>query len=360
MIPEQLLLKDYQPVSQLVLDEHIVKRPKFPAIDFHGHFGGIYSDLYINEHQKKRADIHETVEIFRDHGIQRVVNLDGFWDGFAGITVEGAIQALSAYRDFFITFVSVDTRRVSEPGFESMVRSHLVKSRDMGARGIKLFKHVSIMAEDGRGGFVPGRGLNISDSRLKVIWETAAELKMPVLVHIGDPAAFFKPVDRFNERYEELMGHPDWQYSQPGLYTFEECLDMQEALLSGNPDTTFVVAHAGSNPENLSYVGACLEKYPNMHIDIAERIAELGRQPYGCRKFFERWQDRILFGTDAYPQYMDRRYPPYFRFLETWDEYFDYAGYNTRWKIYGIGLPDRILEKIYYKNALGLLGEAGF
>lgn len=351
-----MLLQDYSPKSQLMVEEHLLTRPKFPAIDFHGHFGGIYSDLYIHEFGlAKRADIHETVRIFREHGIERVVNLDGFWDGFAGITVEGVMEALAAYPDFFLTFVSVDTRRAEEPGFEAMVRRHLVRAKALGARGVKLFKHVSLMVEDGSGRFVPGRGLDISDRRLQVIWETAAELDLPVLVHIGDPAAFFQPVDRHNERYEELIGHPDWQFGQPGLYTFEECMEMQQRLLADNSKTTFVVAHGGSWPESLAFVEDCLARYPNMHIDIAERISELGRQPYTARKLFERWQDRILFGTDAYPEHMDRRYPPYFRFLETWDEYFDYGGYNTRWKIYGIGLPDDILKKIYFENANKLL-----
>jgi predicted TIM-barrel fold metal-dependent hydrolase len=352
-----LTLSEYHPESGLVTQEHILLRPKFPAIDFHGHFGMIYSEPYAHMHGMGMADIHETVAVLRKHGIQRAVNLDGLWDGFAGITVRGAMEALAATPDFFLTFVSVDTRRAAEPGFESMVRGHLLDAKALGARGIKLFKHVSLMVEDGRGGFTPGRGLRLDDPRLKVIWATAEELKLPVLVHIGDPEAFFRPVDRFNERYEELLTHQDWQYAKPGLYTFQECLEMQEALLQGNPGTSFVIAHGGSWPENLDYVGASLEKYPNMHIDIAERISEFGRQPYRSREFFLKWQDRILFGTDAYPINMDRRYPPYFRFLETWDEYFDYSCYNTRWKIYGIGLPDGVLRKVYYKNALGLLGE---
>ena len=179
---------------------------------------------------------------------------------------------------------------------------------------------------------------------------------MPVLAHIADPVAFFKPVNGRNERYEELLHHPDWSYAKEGLYTFEELMEMQENLLLENPNTTFILPHGGSYPENLGFVSHCLDQFPNLYIDIAERISELGRQPYTCRKFFHRYQDRILFGTDAYPSQMQRRYPPYFRFLETWDEYFDYSSYNTRWKIYGIGLEDEILEKIYYKNAERVLG----
>jgi predicted TIM-barrel fold metal-dependent hydrolase len=214
---------------------------------------------------------------------------------------------------------------------------------------------VTLGERDGSGLFRPARGLPIDDPRLGVIWETAAELGMPVLVHIGDPRAFFRPVDARNERYEELVQHPEWQYAGPGLYAFEELLDMQERLLAANPRTSFVIPHGGSWPENLAWVDGALGRHPNMSIDISERIAEFGRAPYSARAFFIKHQDRILFGTDAWPGGMARRYEPYFRFLETFDEYFDHGPYNTRWKIYGIGLPAPALEKIYRLNAERLL-----
>lgn len=356
MSDRPLYLHEYRPESELVLERHDLRRPRFPAIDAHGHFASIYSDLYVHEMNMPRHDLHETVAAFKAMGIRAVVNLDGFWDGFEGMTVKGVLEALSAYPDFFITFVSVNTDAVAEPDFDQRVREHLRASRAAGARGVKLFKHVTIMRQGADGRFLPGRNTAIDDPRFGVIWETAADLGMPVLVHIGDPTAFFKPADRKNERYEELGGHPDWNFSGPGLWKFDELMAMQERLLGANPRTTFVVAHAGSWPENLGFVDRCMERFPNMCIDIAERINELGRQPYTARKFFLRWQDRILFGTDAYPGEMHLRYPPYFRFLETWDEYFDWSGFNTRWKIYGIGLEDPVLEKIYVRNAERVLG----
>ncbi len=356
MSDRPLYLREYKPDCELVLERHEPTRPRFPAIDAHGHFAGLYSDLWLREAGMPRRDVHETVASLRAMGIRAVVNLDGFWDGFADITVKGALDALAAYPDFFITFVSVNTGDVAEPDFERRVRTHLRAARAAGARGIKLFKHVTIMRRGADGRFVPGRGTAIDDPRFSVIWATAAELGMPVLVHIGDPTAFFKPADGKNERYEELGGHPDWNFSGPGLWKFDELMAMQERLLGANPRTTFIVAHAGSWPENLGFVDRCLERFPNMHIDIAERINELGRQPYTARKFFLKRQDRILFGTDAFPGEMERRYPPYFRFLETWDEYFDWSGFNTRWKICGIGLEDAVLEKIYVRNAERVLG----
>lgn len=346
-----LYLHEYKPKSELIVQEHILDRPKFPTIDAHGHFGGIYSDIYLNIYHKERINIHNAVEELKQHGIRRVVNLDGFWDGFMGLTVDQILKSLQDYEDFFINFVSVNTNEVGQPDFEKKVERHLRAAKIKGVTGIKFFKHVSLMVEDGPYNYVPGRNIGLNDPRLKVIYETAAELEMPMLIHIADPVAFTRPLDGFNERYEELMGQPDWSYAKPGLYTFEELMEMQESLLADNPNTTFIIAHGGSYSENLGFVAKCLDTYPNMYIDIAERIAEFGRQPYTSREFFHRYQDRILFGTDAYPGQMHRRYPPYFRFLETFDEYFDYSSYSARWKIYGIGLEDEILEKIYYKNA---------
>ncbi|HHU78406.1 MAG: amidohydrolase family protein [Caldicoprobacterales bacterium] len=344
-----LYLHEYHPKSELVVESHELLTPKFPAIDVHGHFAALYSDLWLAEMNKSRPDPDSVVDMLRKCGIRRIVNLDGFWDGFMGITREKVLKTLKPYGDFFINFVSVNTNMVHDKGFDDYIRDHLRTSKEMGFHGIKLFKHVSIMVPDEKGNFVPGRNIAVDDPRLKIIWDTAAELSMPVLIHIADPVAFFRPVDRFNERYEELMSHPDWQFGEhPDMYAFEELMDMQENLLSSNPHTTFIIAHVGSYSENLGFVGSCLDKYPNMYIDIAERINELGRQPYTSRKFFHRYQDRILFGSDAFPWDMEGRYPYYFRFLETWDEYFGYGG---RWGLYGIGLEDDILRKVYYQNA---------
>ena len=341
-----LYLHEYRPKTEIVVEEHLLDAPKFPAIDVHTHIGAIYSDYLASEFGGKRADLDETVAMFKRHGIKRIVNLDGFWDGFDGLTVEQILKSLEKHKDFIITFVSVDTEKAKQKGFEAYVRKHLTESREKGARGIKLFKSVSLMVYNEQGKLVPGRNIAIDDPRLKVIWQMAEELDMPVLAHIGDPKAFFQPVDGSNEQYEELLVHPDWSYAAPGLYTFDEMMMMQENLLRDNPGTTFIIPHFGSYPENLAFVGKCLDLYPNMYIDTAERFRELGRQPYSARKFFVKYQDRILFGSDAYTEGMDWRYPWNFRFFETFDENF-----GGRWKLYGIGLDDEILEKLYYKNA---------
>lgn len=357
-----MLLEHYSPRSELVVPRTELRGPAFPVVDFHGHFGPLYSEVWRAEGVQTRVGVAACVEEFRALGIERAVNLDGWFEGFRGARSADFWRAMEAYPEFFLPFVLVDTSRASEPGFERYVREYLVDAKGRGARGIKLFKVITLGVDDGKGRFRPGKGLKLDDRRLGAIWAAAAELGLPVLAHIADPRAFFRPMDRFNERYEELVQHPEWRYGAPGLYEFEELLEMQESLLEGNRATTFVIAHGGSYVEDLAWVDGALARHPNMHIDIAERINEFGRAPYSARRFFMKWQDRILFGSDAFPDGMSGRYPPYFRFLETWDESFDPGPWNARWKIYGIGLPPEVLRKVYRGNAermLGLDGAAG-
>jgi predicted TIM-barrel fold metal-dependent hydrolase len=212
-----------------------------------------------------------------------------------------------------------------------------------------------------------GKLVTVDDPRFDPMWETCAHLKMPVAIHVSDPLAFFKPTDRFNERYEELSNHPDWSYAAPEFPSNEQILEARNRVFARHPRTTFVALHVGNFAEDLQNVSGNLDRFPNMNIDIAARLNELGRQPRAARKFFDKYQDRILFGTDAtphgdeYPQqvFNDSLYEIYFRFLETDDEYFDYAPAPVppqgRWKISGIDLPDPILRKVYNQNAARLL-----
>jgi predicted TIM-barrel fold metal-dependent hydrolase len=191
---------------------------------------------------------------------------------------------------------------------------------------------------------------------------------MPVGIHVSDPVAFFRPTDRLNERYEELNNHPDWSFHGSGFPSNEELLAARDRVFARHPRTQFIALHVGNFAENLDHVGASLDRFPNMTIDIAARIGELGRQPRAARAFFEKYQDRILFGTDAFPNghdypqqlFCEQLYDIYYRFLETGDEYFDYAPARIppqgRWKISGIDLPDSILKKVYYENSERVLG----
>ncbi len=210
--------------------------------------------------------------------------------------------------------------------------------------------------------------MKVDDARFDPMWEACATLHMPVAIHVSDPEAFFLPIDRFNERFEELNNHPDWSFYGRDFPSNAELLAARNRMFARHSRTQFVALHMGNHAEDLADVAECLDRFPNMHVDIAARIGELGRQPRTARKFFDKYQDRILFGTDAVPHtrttlqqiFGDDLYRIYYRFLETEDEYFDYAPAPTppqgRWRIYGLGLPESILKKVYYQNAARLLG----
>jgi predicted TIM-barrel fold metal-dependent hydrolase len=211
--------------------------------------------------------------------------------------------------------------------------------------------------------------VKVDDARFDPMWEACAAMELPVFIHTADPEAFFLPIDRFNERYDELGFHPDWSFYGRDFPSFEELLAARDRLYARHPRTQFVSLHVGHNAENLASVGAALDRFPNTLVELGARIGELGRQPRAAARFFDRYQDRILFGTDAVPPpegekfpqqvFKDELYEIYFRFLESADEYFDYAPAAVppqgRWRIYGLALPEPILKKVYHDNAARLL-----
>ncbi len=339
-----LLLTEYMPRSELVVERQTVTQPKFPVIDAHTHFGPLTNGPDFDTKYDTEAEVAK----LRELGLEKVVTLEVTWDA----ELDRVFRKLEPCLDFFVVFGSVDVSRLDEPDFERSVWKTVSESKAKGVRGLKMWKNISLGMKDKDGKYVP-----IDDKRLQPIWQAAADLDLPILIHIADPVAFFRPIDQYNERYENLLKHPDWSFCAPELFTFEELMEQQENLIASNPNTTFVVAHGGSYSENLSQVAAWLRRYPNMHIDIAARLAEFGRQPYTSRRFFTEFQDRILFGTDYGPGYYDRTL--YYEFLETWNEYFPYTRApipgQGRWNIYGIGLEDEILEKVYNKNAKRIL-----
>jgi predicted TIM-barrel fold metal-dependent hydrolase len=210
--------------------------------------------------------------------------------------------------------------------------------------------------------------VKIDDPRFDPMWDACGQLNIPVAIHISDPIAFFTPTDRFNERYEELAHHPDWSFYGRDFPSNRELIEARNRMIARHPKTRFIVLHVGNFAEDLGNVSENLDRFPNMRVDIAARVGELGRQPRTARAFFEKYQDRILFGTDAiphadnYPQQVfgDDLYRIYYRFLETDDEYFDYAPAKVqpqgRWRISGINLPESILVKVYNQNAARELG----
>lgn len=339
-----LYLHEFQPKPELIVEEHHVPQPKFPVVDFMAHFG----KLCLGENYEDKYETADFVNALKSNGIEHVVNLAGFW----GTELERVLRKIHPYEEFVSTCGTVDTSRIDEPGFESYVRSTIKDSLAKGIEGLAFWKNLGLEVRDSQGNLV-----RVDDPRLDVIWQTAAEYKLPVILQVGDPKAFFKPADRFNERYEELAGKPGLSFAGPEYPGFEELMAMQEAVIARNPATVFVVPHGGGYAENLAQVAQWLDAYPNLYIDITAKLAEFGRQPYTSRRFFNRYQDRIVLGADVTP--FNMKYHIYYRFLETYDEYFNYSTkpipHQGRWMIYGIGLDNDVLEKVYNKNAWKIL-----
>jgi predicted TIM-barrel fold metal-dependent hydrolase len=293
--------------------------------------------------------------------VRLIVNLTGGY----GKGLQESIRVLHApHKDRFLVFTEPSWSKVPEPGYPKFQADQIVRAHQTGARGVKVLKTLGLYLREN---VQTGALVKIDDPRFDPMWEAAGALNMPVAIHVSDPLAFFTPGDRFNERYEELHAHPDWSFYGGGWPGDRELQEARRRVMRRHPRTQFVCLHVAV-AEDLAYVSQCLDAHSNMLVDIAARIGELGRQPRAAAKFFDRYQDRILFGTDATPKgyefpqqlFGDELYEIYFRFLETEDEYFDYAPAPVppqgRWCIYGLGLPEHILRKVYYQNAAQLLG----
>jgi len=332
----EMKLKDWQPRAMLVTKVTEAPKPAFPVIDAHNHLGGY-------------RDVNRCLQEMDAAGVRVVVNLDG------GSNLDEIKKSLdrwdNAHPGRFLTFALIDWRGLDEPGWGEREAKNLAKAFEVGAKGLKFHKSLGLWVEH-----KDGTLLRIDDPILEPVWETCAKYKRPVIIHTADPAAFFTPLDRFNERWHELNAHPDWLFYGDKYPSHDELLEQRNRVIARHPNTIFLAAHFGESPENLATVGKWLDTYPNLYVDIDARISELGRQPYTARRFFIKYQDRITFGTDT-PPWRDA-YRIYYRFLETDDEYFDCsASHHLQgfWMIYGIYLPKEVLEKVYYENAMKAL-----
>jgi predicted TIM-barrel fold metal-dependent hydrolase len=337
-----LLLADFAPRSMLHAAAHDVPRARFAVIDFHQH---------VDDHLDKDGTLSfppaKLVALMDAANVRTLVILTGP----RGADLSALAAALVApYPGRFLLFTQVDWARADEPGFAAREAAALADSVARGARGLKVLKDLGLYHRD-----AAGRLLAIDDPRFDPIWHAAGELGIPVAIHSGDPEAFFLPADAANERYDELQAHPEWSFAAPGTPPLRALLAARDRVIARHPETTFVALHVGGWPENLDYAAELLARYPNAYVELGAREAELGRQPRRARRFFLENADRILFGTDFWPS--AAMYANHFRWLETDDEYFPYHGYpdQGRWYIYGLGLPDAVLRKIYRENAERIL-----
>lgn len=357
---DKLELKDFEPRSMLHVTETRVPRARFPVIDVHTHLS---SGVKGNPEGRRLSETPAALlKVMDAKNIRMLVNLTG---GFGAGLRETVKKLDQAHPGRFLTFTEPMWHRSAEAGYPQLQADELARARKDGARGLKVLKTLGLYLREN---ITSGPLVKVDDRRFDPMWEQCAALKMPVSIHISDPEAFFLPTDRFNERYEELSNHPDWSFHGKDFPGNQQLLEARNRVYERHPKTQFITLHVGNDAENLAYVGECMDRFPNMHVELAARIGELGRQPRAARKFFERYQDRILFGTDAIPHgietpqqvYGEELYEIYYRFLETEDEYFDYAPAPVppqgRWRIYGVGLPEQILRKVYHANAERLLG----
>ena len=327
--------EEYDPKSTLVVPQHPRPRSKYPFVDIHNHQR---RDMSAADAKKLLADMDRI-------NMRVLVNLSGG----SGESMKQGLATLKAEDPKrFVAFANVDFSGIDQADFAARAAAQLEQDVRNGAVGLKVFKNLGMFLVDKSGARVA-----TDDSRLDPIWRKAGELNIPVLIHTGEPAPFWDPVDKHNERWLELTQFPNRQRNDPKFASFEQTMAEQHNLFRKHPRTKFIAAHLGWYGHDLARLGKLLDEMPNVYTEIGAVLYELGRQPRAARAFMIKYQDRVLMGKDSWAP---DEYPVYFRVLETDDEYFDY--YRKRhafWKMYGLALPDEVLKKVYYKNALKLI-----
>lgn len=334
--------EEYEPVSTLKVPEHRLTRSKYPFIDVHNH-----------QFQMDKGNLRGLLTQMDSLNMGIMVNLSG--RGFTENVTESTRffdDALANTRKYdpkrLMLFTNINFVNVGEPGWTERAVKLLEDDVKKGARGLKIYKSLGFSVKD-----VKGQRVRVDDPRLDAIWAKCGQLGIPVIIHTADPKPFWDPIDRFNERWLELKLHPRRKRSDNDPVPWEQLLAEQHNVFRKHPKTTFINAHMGWYPNDLAKLDSLMQAFPNMVVEIGAVIAELGRQPRASRKFFEKYQDRILFGKDSW---VPSEYSTYFRVLETDDEYFPYhKKYHAFWRMYGLALPDEVLKKVYYKNALRII-----
>ena len=357
---DDLPLSRFEPRSALRVKETKIARSRYPLIDFHTHIT-MPGPMDGGDRITFTAQPAEVLPVMDHKNIRIMVNLTGGY----GAGLREAIRVLQKpHPDRFIVFTEPTWSKAASPGYANFQADQIESAHNDGARGLKVLKTLGLYLREQ---ITQGKLVKVDDPRFDPMWEAVGARKMPVAIHTSDPVAFFQPIDRFNERWEELHNHPDWSFYGKDFPSDRELQEARRRVMRRHPRTHFVCLHCAES-EDLAYVSECLDAHPNMYVDIAARIGELGRQPRASRKFFDKYQDRIVFGTDAIPKatnfpqqvFEESLYEIYYRFLETEDEYFDYSTAKVppqgRWRISGIGLSDAVLRKVYWQNAARLLG----
>lgn len=331
---QELSFEDYNPESTLVVPENPVIRAKFPFIDIHGH-----------QYRMPEQDLAPVIAAMDTLNMGIMVNLSGR----SGEELIKSVQNIKDhYPNRFVVFANIDFEGVGTENWTEKAVLQFEEDVKNGARGLKIYKSLGMRYKDS-----DGKRLAIDDIRLDPIWAKCGELGVPVLIHAADPKSFWDDFDGDNERWLELKTHPRRKRSSSDPASWEQIISEQHHMFQKHPKTVFINAHMGWYANNLGKLSELMEEMPNMNVEIGAIIAELGRQPKFANKFFEKYQDRILFGKDSWKP---EEFPTYFRVLETADEYFPYhKKYHAFWAMYGLDLSDEVLKKVYYKNALRIV-----
>ncbi|MCB0492578.1 MAG: amidohydrolase [Cyclobacteriaceae bacterium] len=327
-------VEEYSPISTLKVPEHKPTKAKFPFIDVHNH----QFTMPIQNLDKLVAEMDEL-------NMKVMVNLSGFRGKYLEWTLDNVNEK---YSDRFIIFLNIDFEELDDEGWPENTLKLMDDAKALGINGLKVYKNLGLTETDNE-----GNRIAVDDPRLDPIWAKCGELGIPVLIHTGEPNAFWSPKDKYNERWLELKQYPS-RYKDPSKNpSFDEVMNEQHNVFRKHPNTKFINAHLGWYGNDLEKLGTLMDELPNMYAEIGAVIAELGRQPRTAREWLIKYQDRIMMGKDTYKK---EEYYTYFRVLETNDEYFDYyRKRHAHWKMYGLNLPDSVLEKIYYKNAMKVI-----
>lgn len=330
-----MTFEEYDPISTLVVPGSEITKAKYPFIDIHSHLWRMAT-----------MDLKKTTSEMDALNMRVLINLSGR----SGETLKQMVEAAKKQAPGrFVVFANINFNGIDEPDWTERSVKQLQTDYDNGARGVKIFKNLGLTVLDSSGNRV-----QTDDPRIDPVWAKAGELGMPVLIHTGEPAVFWAPVDEKNERWLEMKQFPSRHRGDSTRYPdWETVMQEQWNVFRKHPNTTFINAHLGWMANDLARLGRHLDEFPNVYTEIAAVIAELGRQPRFARDFFIKYQDRLLFGKDTY---RPKEFHTYFRVLESDDEYFDYfRKRHAFWKMYGLNLPDEVLKKLYYKNALKIL-----
>jgi len=337
------------PLNLLRLPRTNITRAKYPAIDFHVHT----RELNNREAYEKLVSLLDRI------GVGAIVNLDGG----SGAGLDAVLEAGKPYQDRVANFVTLNTDGINEPGWSDRFAAEMERGFKAGAQGLKVYKELGLVTKNPDGSLIQA-----DDPRLDAIWEMAAKYDKPVMIHLSDSIGRFYPISPKNERYEAGLWHRPGDVS--GNYyesgpSHEVIENARENMHARHPKTRFVNAHMAMvyyDPEKVAHL---LDTYPNADVEISATVQDLGRAPRLWREFFIKYQDRILMGSDGSPnREPDDFWTPHWRFIETFDEYFYHPAQvrtpggspgHGRWNISGIGLPDEVLRKVYYLNALRYL-----